>query len=156
MERKFKISLYVIIAIVIIALLCGIGYYISKQQSEEVSMKETEQSNKEITIEDFKNALEQKGLKITNTTTKLGSLIGAIEGYGYTINNETIEIYKFDVNSNDNLTVNNIKSAKEKEIITMPDFNNMTFKAKYNKGFVIINFEQHPSKDKILEAFNEL
>lgn len=151
-----KKSLFVIIAIIIIALLCGIGYYISKQQSEEVSMKGTENSNKEITIEDFKNALEKKGLKVTNITNKVGSLIGAIEGYGYNINNETIEIYKFDLNSNDNLTMDNIKSAKEKEIITMPDFNNMTFKCKYNKGLVLINYEKHSSKDKIIEVFNEL
>ena len=38
----------------------------------------------------------------------------------------------------------------------MPAFNNIEYKAVYNKGLVLINYEEHPNKDKILEIFNSL
>ncbi len=152
-KRKKKTGLYVFIALIIAVLLGGGIYFAIKGKSQDVSAKET---SKVITIEDFKRALNENGLTVTNENSKIASLIGATEGYGYTIGNDIIEVYKFDEKSDTDLTKNNIKSAKEKGIITMPEFNNASFNVKYNKGLVLSNYEQHPNKEKILEVFNSL
>ena len=38
----------------------------------------------------------------------------------------------------------------------MPLMNNLEINVKYNKGLVLINYEEHPDSEKILEAFNSL
>lgn len=152
-KKKRAIWPLVIILIIALAVLCGAIYYIIEDESILNVFKE---EKKDISIQDFKETLENNGMVITNTTNKMGALIGAVEGYGYTVNGVDIEIYKFDEKSNEDLTKSNIKSAKEKGIITMPDFNNMTFTAMYNKGLLLLNYEQHPNKDKIVEIFNNL
>lgn len=156
MKEKNNKILYAITAIVIAVLLIGGIYFITGKQSQSTSTRETNNTNKDVSIEDFKKALNERGLTITSENAKAGTLIGATEGYGYTINDGTIEIYKFDEKSSNDLTKSNIKSAKEKGIVTMPSFNNVTLNAKYNKGLVLISYDEHPDKDKILEIFNNL
>ncbi len=152
MKKKTKVWPLVVALILILAILGISVYYIVEDESILDVFKE----NKKLEIIDFKEALEHKGLVISNTTNKIGELIGATEGYSYSINGVDIEVYKFDENSSEELTKNNIKSAKEKGTITMPDFNNITFNALYNKGLVLLSYEQHPDKDKIIEIFNSL
>ena len=38
----------------------------------------------------------------------------------------------------------------------MPSFNNYEFKVKYNKGLVLVNSEEHPQEEKIVEIFQSL
>ena len=38
----------------------------------------------------------------------------------------------------------------------MTSFNNYELKVVYNKGLILVNVEDHPDKDKILEIFNNL
>ena len=149
MKKVLKNIILTIILILSILLLTGC----SKEENVETSSKV---SLKQLSIEDFKNAIKKSGITITNETNKLATMIGAEEGYGYEINGQSIEIYKFDEKSDNELTKNNIKSAKEKGIVVMPDFNNMTISVKYNKGLILANYEQHPDKEKILEAFSSL
>lgn len=155
------IIIFIILAIgVSIVAFIAFGRYsdnkdISSNTAQQVSGKVEE--NKEVSIESFKKKLIDNGLEITEETTKAGSMIGAKEkGYGYEINGKFIEIYQYDLNSIEELTKNNIKLAQTEGKITMPAFNNIEYKAVYNKGLVLINYEEHPNKDKILEIFNSL
>lgn len=149
MKKVLKNIILTIILILSILLLTGC----SKEENVKTSSKVT---LKQLSIENFKNELQKSGVTITNETNKLATMIGAEEGYGYEINGQIIEIYKFDEKSDNELTKSNIKSAKEKGIVTMPDFNNITISVKYNKGLILASYEQHPDKEKILKVFNSL
>lgn len=154
-EREGKLK-YILIFIIIIAILAiGIYFIINRgNDTEMTSIKTT--SSKEKTIEDFRKKLEENGLVITNTIQKSSTMIGAVEGIGYEINSSVIEIYKFDENSTEELSRNNIKSAKSTGIVSMPSFNNITLNVKYNNGLCLVNYENHPDKEKIIEIFNKL
>ncbi|MBP3463770.1 MAG: hypothetical protein J6K45_04740 [Clostridia bacterium] len=128
--------------------------YISNHINEE---SETKNLSQDLSIEDFKSALLKNNFEITDEITKMGTLIGANElGYGYEINGAYIEIYEYDEKSSEELTKQNIESAKEKNVIIMPAFNNVELPAIYNKGLMLVSYEEHPNKEKILEIFNNL
>ena len=152
---KFK---YIIIFLIIVVLISGGIYFFMKNKNdmEQPVNSSSESINKETSIKEFKDKLQTNGLTISEEIQKSATLIGAEEGYGYIIDDVSIEIYRFDENSSDDLTKSNIKSAKNEEKITMPTFNNMEMKVKYNNGLCLVNYENHPNKDKILEIFNNL
>lgn len=148
-----KVIIFVSIVLIIIV---GVTVYIKNNNiltSNENIKKDIET---ELTISNFKEKLEENGLKVTLETKKAGELIGADEGYSYTINNETIEIYKFNLNSDDELTKSNLKAVKDEEKMYMPSFNNYSFEAKINKNLVIMVFSEHPNKTEILDIFNKM
>ena len=62
---------------------------------------------------------------------KSAGLVGAIEGYGYILENCSIEVYKFDTNSDQ------YKKAKKEQKLSMPSFE-MTFDAKVDNGYGIV------------------
>lgn len=146
-------NIKVIIAVIVIVALIAIGIYFGTKGKES---EEVNSSSQEVSIENFKNVLQNKGLTVTEVTPKVGAMIGADEGYGYKINGTSIEIYKFNEESNNELTKSNIDKAKNQGIIVMPDFNNMEIKGKYNKGLLLVNYEGHPNEDEIVSAFNSL
>lgn len=142
-----------IIAIIAIVALIVLGIYFVTKGNKS---KEVNSDSQEISIETFKNALQDKGLTVTEVTPKVGAMIGADEGYGYKINETSIEIYKFNEESNNELTKSNIEKAKNQGIIIMPDFNNMEIKGKYNKGLLLVNYEGHPNENEIVSIFTNL
>ena len=83
-------------------------------------------------------------------------LLGASEGESYMISDSLIQVYKFDSTKSDELTVSNLKKAKDEGKVVMPSFNNYELKVVYNKGLILVNVEDHPDKDKIIEVFNNL
>lgn len=118
---------------------------------------DTKNKSNKLSVEDFKSELIKNNFEITDEITKLGTLIGAKEvGYGYEINGAYIEIYEYDEKNSEELTKQNIKSAKENNVVKMPAFNNVELPAIYHKGLLLISYEDHPNKDKILEIFNNL
>lgn len=153
-NKKLIILSIILIGVILITSISFI--IISNSKTNETASKTNESKVKEITISNFKDKLEENGFVITDVSQKSANLIGAEEGFGYEINGEFIEIYKFNEESTEDLSKNNIKSAKSDEKISMPTFNNMKFNVKYNKGLVLMNYEKHPNKDKILEIFNNL
>lgn len=72
------------------------------------------------------------------------------------IDGKPIQVYLFDESSEDELTVSNLKKAKEEGKVVMPSFDNYEFNVLYKNGLVVINVEENPQKDKIEEVFNNL
>ena len=72
------------------------------------------------------------------------------------ISDSLIQVYKFDSTKSDELTVSNLKKAKDEGKVVMPSFNNYELKVVYHKGLILVNVEDHPDKDKIIEVFNNL
>lgn len=150
-KKSINIVVLLILLIVIVSIL-GIFLY-----NKEHNIDRNSKVEESISIEDFKNKLEEKNIEIEeeNKSDNPG-IIGASEGVTYVISNEQIQIYKFDLNSTEELTKSNIKKAKEEGKTVLPEFDNHEIKVIYNKGMILTNYEDHPQKDEIVEAFESL
>ena len=155
MKRSIKFISVIAIIILLAITLTGCNANNVEQQIETNDFI-TKQEENNISIDYFIKKLEEANLKVDNKTKKYYQLIGANEGYGLEINNEFIEIYLFNVNSQDELTKSNIKSIKENGICVIPSMDNLKAKAIFNKGLVLINYENHINRDKIVEIFKNL
>lgn len=157
MKHKNTIFVVIAILIIIVASISSIFLY-----NKEHRIKETKEAAKELmketaSIKEFKEKLEENDIAIDEEVeNEESSLIGAAEGVSYKIDDEVIHVYKFDLDKTDELTVENLKKAQEEQKIVMPSFNNFEFKVKYNKGLVLINSENHPQEEKIVEIFESL
>ena len=157
MKKNSRIIVLILFVIIVIAAVLGIFLY-NKEHKVQTNKKETEELVEETAnISDFKKKLQEAGLDITaeaeNTECEL---IGASEGESYMISDSLIQVYKFDSTKSDELTVSNLKKAKEEGKVVMPSFNNYELKVVYHKGLILVNVEDHPDKDKIIEVFNNL
>jgi len=155
--KKSRIVTIILIAIIILASIASIYFYNKEHKVNETKEEVKELLNEKVTIEDFKKKLEESGITISmETENKESKEIGASRGYTYMISEKVIQVYEYDLNNTDELTVKNIKMAQEKGKVVMPLMNNLEINVKYNKGLVLINYEEHPDSEKILEAFNSL
>lgn len=155
MKKNIKlISILAIVILLAVALTGCTADNVEQQIETNNSINKQEENN--IGIEYFIKKLEEAGLKIDNKTKKYSQLIGADEGYGLEINGGYIEIYLFNVNSQDELTKSNIKSVKENGVCLVPSLDNLKVRAIYNKGLVLAGYEEHINRDKIVEIFKNL
>lgn len=157
MKQKNTIIGVVSILIIIVAAVLGIFLY-NKEHKVNEHKEEVKELVKEIaSIGDFKKKLEEKEIKIeSETENKECELIGASEGVTYKIEGKIIQVYKFDLNKSDELTVSNLKKAQDEGKVVMPSFNDCELKVIYNKGLVLINVEGHPKEAEIVEVFRSL
>lgn len=151
---------YVVIGLVLLIFIVAISsiFLYNKEHNVDSAKKEAKELVKEVaSIDNFKDKLIENEIEISeeNENTEC-NLIGAAEGVSYKIDNEVIQIYKFDLDKSDELTVTNIKKAQEEQKVIMPSFNDYEFKVKYNKGLILINSEDHPQGEKIVEIFESL
>ena len=154
MSKKSRIITVVLVLIIIISAILGIVFY---NKEHNVNIKEENQIEKEISIEDFKNKLEDAGIVIeAESKNEANEKIGAMDGVTYLIDGKPIQVYVFDENSTDELTVSNLKKAKEEGKVVMPSFDNYEFKVLYNNGLIIVNLDDNSQKEKIEEIFNSL
>lgn len=157
MKNKNTIVVIILVLIIAIAAMSSIFLY-NKEHNVDKNKREVKELVKEVaSINSFKEKLKENEIEISeeNENTEC-SLIGAAEGVSYKIDDEVIQVYKFDLDKSDELTVANIKKAKEESKIVMPAFNNYELKVKYNKGLVLMNYEDHPQEEKIVEVFESL
>lgn len=113
---------------------------------------------KEFTIDNLITALKDGGFQVAKVGL-LADMVGAKEGYLYSVNGINIEINIYDLNSKNPLTVENLKSAQESGKIKMnlqPGAGDPYEVAARNGNLIIAAFDKHPEKDKILSVFNGL
>lgn len=151
---------YVVMGLVLLIAIVAISsiFLYNKEHNVNETKQVAKQLVKEVaSIDDFKNKLNENEIEISeeNENTEC-ELIGAAEGVSYKIDDEVIQVYKFDLDKSDELTVKNIKKAQDEQKVVMPSFNNYEFKVKYNKGLILINSEDHPQGEKIVEIFESL
>ena len=157
MERKSRILVgFLVIGIVVVALL-SIFLYNKEHRVEEIKQEAKELVKESAGIDEFKNKLEESEIKIDEEIENTEcELIGASEGYTYKIDEQEFQVYRFDFNKSDEITVTNLKMAQEDGKIVLPSFNNIEIKVVYNKGLILINNEDSEDWDLILEAFNKI
>lgn len=154
--KKYSKSI-VIILVVVIIISAGMGIFLYNKEQIKNEEKVQEQKTEIDTIEEFKNKLKDTGVMVDLETENTEcDLIGASKGVSYMISDSLIQIYKFDENSTNELTVSNLKLAKEEGKVIMPSVNDTEINVIYNKGLILVNVEDNPEKDKIIEAFKSL
>lgn len=155
MNKKNKVITLILILIIILSAIMGIVFY-NKEHNVE-SNEETKVEDKKVSIEEFKKTLEEAGIVIeAESKNEANEKIGAMDGVTYMIDGKPIQVYAFDESSTDELTISNLKKAKEEGKVVMPSFDNYEFKVLYNDGLIIVNLEDNPQKDKIENIFNNL
>ena len=113
--KKSRIVTIILIAIIILASIASIYFYNKEHKVNETKEEVKELLNEKVTIEDFKKKLEESGITISmETENKESKEIGASRGYTYMISEKVIQVYEYDLNNTDELTVTNIKMKKEK------------------------------------------
>jgi uncharacterized protein YecT (DUF1311 family) len=100
------------------------------------------------TIDSLIEHFKQSGLMMSGRSSKLADVIGATEGAGIEIAGRDVEVFRYDVaKESQKLTL--AKIAKEKSISIF----SIVAPAKINGGFVMISYDEHPEKEKIIKAF---
>lgn len=115
-------------------------------------------------LETFEKNLKGAGMKVGEKAVKDASALGAMEGYGFNINDIPVEVYLFDKSSSEEWAAENLKSAAESQSVTIfgVEINGQspTLECVLNDALVVIfpmeSMMPHPDKDKIVEIFKQL
>ncbi len=89
------------------------------------------------------------GFTVGEKTEKMAAIIGARAGFGIQLNGKNVEVYEYDPDSKDELSVNNLETAKDGYI----DMSGFTLKCVLNGNLILAGYDEHPDKDKIVETF---
>lgn len=156
MKKKTIIST-ILILIIILASMASIYFYNKEHKVNENKEEVKELLQEKASISDYKTKLEEASIEIVSEMENTEcQKIGASKGVTFMISGKIIQVYEYDENNTDELTISNIKLAKEEGKIVMPSMNNLEINVKYNKGLVLINYQGHPEEEKIVEVFESL
>lgn len=101
------------------------------------------------TIGNLIDHMHRAGLSIGRTNTLTASLIGAAEGKSIEVFGVSVEVFRYDMNSeSQKLTLERIR--KEKALAAL----GIVVPATVNGSFVLASYHDHPEKERILRAFN--
>ncbi|MFR1708913.1 MAG: hypothetical protein ACLSV2_08435 [Clostridium sp.] len=106
---------------------------------------------KDVTIDSIKQSFADAGMTVGENKEVMFQMIGANNGVKFDINEETVELYYYDSKNLSDDGKEYVKQAKEGSVSIL----GMSSKpALYKDGFMLINYENHKDKDKIVETFN--
>jgi hypothetical protein len=115
-----------------------------------------QQQAEKIDFSTFEDALKKEGFKVEKGAAMSGC-IGEIEGYEYVIDGTGIGVYTMDLKSKNPVTVNNIKMAKKSDTMNLDlQQGPMEVPAIINNNLVIMDYDKHPDKDKIIKVLKDL
>ncbi|WP_346880447.1 hypothetical protein [Clostridium sp. UBA3061] len=150
-----KKILSTIIVITMLISMVGCATKPSTNTKPAETQGQLKQENK-FDFDKFQKALEEDGFKVEKGLP-IENLVGAVNGYFYKINDVAIEVYKFDLNSKNPLTVENIKMAKESSKIKLDlQQGPLEVPAEINNNLIISAIDMHPDKDKIVKVLKDL
>ena len=138
--KKSIISLIMIFAIFLILTGCGLN---SKETNNDTSNENNDKTA--YTFEDLKTDLIALDSS-TEVNQKSASMIGAEEGYGYTVGDCTVEVYKYNKSSDE------YKKAEKDQKISMPSLD-MTFKATVKNGYA---YTQEGTCDSVIPYIEKI
>lgn len=105
---------------------------------------------KDVTIDSIKQSFVDAGMTVGENKEVMYQMIGANNGIKFDINDDIVELYFYD---DKNLLENGkkyVKQAKEGEVSLMGG----NVPVLYKDGFMLLNYDDHKDKDKIVETFN--
>ena len=152
-----KILTTIVLAMMIISMLgCTSKTSTDTKKAADTAKTASSSEVKKFDYDTFVNALKKEGFKVEKGNAVAGC-IGEIDGYQYKINGTAIGVYTIDINSKNPVTVNNIKMAKKSEKMNLDlQSGPMAVSAMINNNLVIMDYDKHPNKDKIIKIFKDL
>lgn len=126
---------------------CSTSKTAATNSQTDVKKEETKSTNP---LDDLKKAFVDAGLKVGDNKELAFAMLGASNGYKFDINGKPIEIYYYDSKK---LTKDQKKfydQAKNGSV----DMSGFNLPVKFKNDIMLVRFDEHPNKDKILEVFN--
>jgi hypothetical protein len=123
------------------------------EKSSTPSVAKVEEPKTPSKLYTFISALKSNGIIVSGERKVGAEIIGAKEGYKFIIKGKEIEIYQFDLTSNAEMTIKNLKSLKDTSEISLKGIDEKR-KAKQNGDMIILGQEDTKDKDKIESIFN--
>lgn len=119
---------------------------------EEIKDEDTksEENKSKNPLDQLKEEFKNKGFEVGENQELMYSMLGATNGYKFTLNGELIEIYYYD---SKNLT-DEQKSKYEQAKNGSVDMGGLNVPIVFKDDLALGRLENHPEKDKILEVFN--
>lgn len=115
-------------------------------EAEPEAEEEPEQAvDKEYSLEDVVNHFEKQGFEVGEKTFKAAEMIGAADGFGIELDGEQIELYSYDADSPA------LQEIQDNGSYNMDGF---VLPAIPNGTVVLMRYDGHPEKDKVIETFN--
>lgn len=101
-------------------------------------------------LDDLKKAFVDAGLKVGDNKELAFAMLGASNGYKFDINGKPIEIYYYDSKKLTDDQKKFYNQAKNGSV----DMSGFNLPVKFKNDIMLVRFDKHPNKDKILEVFN--
>jgi hypothetical protein len=151
-----KILSTIIVAIMLISMVGCTSKTSADTKKADTKTTDTSAEVKNFTFDTFVDALKKEGFKVEKVSGMTGC-IGEKDGFAYKINGTEIGVYTMDLKSKQPVAVNNIKMAKESEKMKLDlQQGPMEVPAIINNNLVIMDYDKHPDKDKIIKIFKDL
>lgn len=117
----------------------------TQQENTNNAPNNNEDTVSEDPLDDVVAHFENDGFEIGEKTEKVAEMVGATDGFGIALDGTDIELYLYDDDSED------LEEIKENNEYDMDGF---VFPALANGNIVIINYDEHPDEDDVVDAFN--
>lgn len=157
MNKRNKLLVVILVLAIAVVSFLSIFLYNKEHRVEEIKKEAKDLVKESASFSDFKEKLSDAELDVSDEFENTEcEMIGASEGYTYLVSTQEIQVYRFDFNKSDEITIKNLKLAQEEGKVVIPAFNNVEIKVVYNKGLILIENEDHEDWDLILEAFNKI
>ena len=147
----------ILIGLVAFLLLVACGEKETTTEVKEPQVKQEEPKKEEVKQEQSKslsgivNHFKDNGFIVGDVHTKAFEMLGAVDGFGIDVDGEQIEFYLFDRTSANEETLKNLEDAEVLGKINMSGF---SIPAKINEDIILLRYDEHPNKDKVIETFN--
>ena len=102
--------------------------------------------------EKFLTALKEAGIEVEEEPIG-GEIIGAETGFKFTINGEVIDVYEYDLTSDNEKTVQFLSEIRANGKINPFGYEVAVL---LNKSLALANYENHSMKDRIIEIFGSV
>ncbi|MFS1519693.1 hypothetical protein V1503_25025, partial [Bacillus sp. SCS-151] len=123
----------------------------STTDSEENTETEEVESNESKGLPELVEHFRSQGFEMGEVTKKAYEMLGAVDGFGVEANGTQIEFYEYDIENATEETKANLDNGRSSGTMSMDGF---SFSVVVNGDFILINHDEHPEQDKIVEAFN--
>lgn len=121
----------------------------SSAEASESSVKQQTSESSEDALGKLVEYFKESGFTVGAKSNKMAALIGAKGGFGIELNGKQVEFYEYDLDSTEELTVTSLRTAKDGYI----DMLGMKIKVVLNGNLLLVVYDSHPDKDKIVELF---
>lgn len=108
------------------------------------------QGSKAVSLADVVEYFKAQGFEVGEIKTKAYEMLGAVDGFGIVIDGSPVELYLFDPKTANDETKKNLEDARR---IGKMSMSGISFPVVINGNVVLAGYEEHPKKDRIIEAF---